>query len=53
VIKEEPSDIPVINPVDDSMVAVPGESLDQVPPPVVLLHVVVPPMHIGVVPVIV
>ena len=53
VITEVPDATPVTKPVDASMVALDGVALVQVPPPVVLVHVVVKPTHKGVVPVIV
>ena len=44
--------IPVTTPLVAPTTAMPGVSLDQVPPVVVLLHVCEKPTHIGVVPVI-
>ena len=48
-----PAAIPVIKPVAASIVALAGVALDHVPPAVVLVHVVVNPIHNGVVPVMV
>ena len=50
VITELPARMPDINPVDTSIVATPGVALLQVPPVVVLVHVVMNPQHKGVVP---
>ena len=53
MITDVPTAIPVTKPVDASMVALDGVPLDQVPPIVELVHVAVPPIHNGVVPVMV
>ena len=44
---------PVTTPVPEPTVATAGVPLVQVPPPVVLVHVWLEPIHIGVAPVIV
>jgi hypothetical protein len=53
VITDVPALIPVTSPVAAPTVATAGVALDHTPPAVVLVHVVVEPTQIGVVPVIV